>query len=197
MALEPLTGVLNGIEANSQWQKQKQYRQILTHWPTIVGTAVARQSRPFRLQRTVLYVATATSAWAQTLTFERPQILTKVNAQLHLDLTDIRFSTSQWNRTPQPTPGLDQLQLQHLQEHPSWVAPSAGAASSARSPSSGMPMGYSAGTLTDSQQAFQQWAARIQHSTQSYPRCPACRCPAPVGELKRWGLCSLCIAKHW
>lgn len=46
-------------------------------------------------------------------------------------------------------------------------------------------------------ETFHDWAAKIQKRAQRLPKCPRCQSPTPIGELQRWGVCSLCIAQDW
>ncbi|MBE9064644.1 DciA family protein, partial [cf. Phormidesmis sp. LEGE 11477] len=71
MGLEGLSSLIKGLENQDSWQTQRQFRLVLQHWPKAVGFAVARQTRPVSICRSELYVAAATSVWAQTLTYER------------------------------------------------------------------------------------------------------------------------------
>jgi predicted nucleic acid-binding Zn ribbon protein len=49
----------------------------------------------------------------------------------------------------------------------------------------------------DPQTAFRHWARTMRSRGQSLPVCPACQCPTPVGELKRWSVCALCATKRF
>ena len=46
-------------------------------------------------------------------------------------------------------------------------------------------------------QTFHDWAAKIQKRSQRLPKCPRCHSPAPIGELQRWSVCSLCVSQDW
>ncbi len=183
MAFESLERVLNGLETQASWQKRRQFREVLQQWPDVVGTAVAAHTRPHSIQRGVLSVATASSAWAQNLLFERQRILQKLNQRLSTPLSDIRFSTGHW--ATQGTGGLE-LAIAHSlwDQHPSRLTQP-----TALPPSPQPPQ--------DAKAAFQQWATRLQQRTRSLPLCPQCHCPTPPGELERWTVCSLCATKHW
>lgn len=186
--MQPLNRVLNAIERQDQWRSRQQLRQLVCHWADLVGEAVAAQTRPLGIQRQVLQVATASSAWAQNLTFERQRLLQKINTQLNLDLSDIRFSTARWSMQPTAEPELTAESARLWREHPSWVADlsSTDAVATQNSPKP-----------KDVNTAFQSWAHAIQSRSQQLPLCPQCRCPAPTGELKRWTVCALCAAKQW
>ena len=186
MSLQPLNHVLSNLEKQESWRSRRQFSRILEIWPKAVGYAVAKQTRPVGLQRHILQVATASSAWAQTLVFERRQILEKLNAQLSLTLVDIRFSTAQW-RSPQIKPRSSE-QSRLWREHPSWTS------TQTSSPESAAPSNLKA---NDPIAAFQQWAVRVQTDALHQPVCPSCNCSCPAGELKRWSVCAICATKRW
>ena len=190
MSLQPLNHVLSNLEKQKSWRSRRQFRQILAIWPKAVGYAVARQTKPVGLQRQVLQVATASSAWAQTLAFERRSIIEKLNAELPMPIADIRFSTAQW-RSPenQRISSLTSEQTRLWQAHPSWI--STQNSTSDESPS---PLNLK---TQDPIEAFQQWANRIQTRALHQPVCPSCHCSCPAGELKRWSACAICAAKRW
>lgn len=45
--------------------------------------------------------------------------------------------------------------------------------------------------------AFHHWAQKIKTRSQYFPLCPQCQAATPPGELARWGVCSLCVAKKF
>lgn len=180
MALEGLQGLIKGLENQTSWQAQRQFRLVVQHWPKSVGFAVARQTRPIAIQRSTLYVATATAAWAQTLAYERLNILRKLNRHQRQPIKNIRFSAAQWKqpvRPPTPPPS--------VQQHPSYVG------LSAESPQA---KGREPQTPDE---AFNRWATTIQKMQRTQVLCPRCQCRCPQGELDRWSICALCATKHW
>ncbi|MGB3571485.1 MAG: DciA family protein [Phormidesmis sp.] len=182
MALEGLEGLIKGLENQSNWQAQKQFRLVVHHWPKAVGFAVARQTRPVSIQKSTLYVATATPTWAQTLSYERLNILRKLNRYQRQPLKNIRFSTAQWAQPSKPaSPTL------LAKQHPSYAAP--------RNPS--LPATTSAATPQTPQEAFSRWAAIVQQMQDEQAICSQCQCRCPQGEIDRWSVCSLCAVKDW
>ncbi|WP_416674309.1 DUF721 domain-containing protein [Egbenema bharatensis] len=185
MPFTSLTQVLGGLENQDKWEKRRQFRQLSHCWTEVVGVAVAAQTRPLYVQRQVLYVATSSSVWAQNLAFERQRILEKLNAKLSYTLTDIRFSTAQW-QLPKKRSAIASESDILWQDHPSHVT------IRAHSQSAHAPKSLS----TDPQTAFQTWASTLRDRTRSLPTCPVCQCPTPPGELQRWSICALCAAKR-
>lgn len=180
MALEGLKGLIKGLESQTSWQAQRQFRQVLQHWPKAVGFAVARKTRPISIQRGTLYVATATAAWAQTLAYERLHILSKLNHHQSQPIKGIRFSSAQWAQA-MPSP---KLTSPIAAQHPSYTGEVTNLRSTAPAPQ----------TPTE---AFQRWASAMQHMQSTQATCPQCRCRCPQGELDRWAICALCATKQW
>ncbi|NLC15352.1 MAG: DUF721 domain-containing protein [Firmicutes bacterium] len=72
---------------------------VFWSWAEMVGE-IARNARPRRIDGDVLYVATASSAWAQELTLMRKSIIQRINAYLGGNyIKDIRFSEHLWGTT--------------------------------------------------------------------------------------------------
>ena len=184
MALEGLDGLIKGLENHENWQVQKQFRLVLLHWPKAVGFAVARKTRPIGIQRGTLYVAAATAAWAQTLSYERLNILRKLNQHQRLPIKTIRFSTAQWaqandQKSNQKTDTRENKG--RLAHHPSYI---------------GNVPAISAASQTP-KEAFERWAMTLQQMQRIQSLCPICQCRCPQGEIERWGRCALCAAKQW
>lgn len=186
MALEGLGGLIKGLESQESWQAQKQFRLVLLHWPKSVGFAVARVTRPISIQRDTLYVATSTSTWAQTLLYERLNILRKLNRYQRPPLKGIRFSTAQWAqnqaRVKPKSPFETSQANDRLAHHPSYIG---------HTPILPKP------SVKTPAEAFQRWASTMQTMQSSQALCPQCHCHCPQGELTRWAICALCAAKRW
>lgn len=177
MSWQSLAYLLQHVAEQPTWQHHYHFQQLLHHWPTIVGDLVAQHTRPITLRRGVLSVATASSVWAQNLSFERQRILTKLNAVLPQPVTDIRFSTAQWSETFLITSADRTLG----QAHPSFV------------PTVNSSTAPAIATACTPDLAFQYWQQHLQHQRQQFPLCPQCQCPTPPGELARWTICALCM----
>jgi len=182
MALRSLHQVLNQLE-QSVWQERQQFQRLAAVWSEVVGATIATQTRPIGIQRHVLQVATSNSVWSQTLAFERIRILDRLNAQLPLALTDIRFSPRQWQTTP---PSIATSTTLLFQAHPCRVEATEARKGIGSAPSKPTPT-----------TAFQHWAIVMQTRSQHLPLCPVCNCPTPAGELQRWKMCTHCAVKAW
>jgi predicted nucleic acid-binding Zn ribbon protein len=186
MSFQSLNQVLAAIENQPSWQKQRQYRLLLQCWQEVVEPQVAEQTRPLYISRKVLWVATSSSVWAQTLALQRYPLLKKLNAQLPEKLTDIRFSSAQWyDRNPASHSGSTEP-ANGGQPHPSQVA--------CEEPSD--PSDKLAREITP-ELAWQKWVATIQGRSRHLPLCPQCQSPTPEGEIKRWGRCVCCTSRYW
>lgn len=183
--IQSLSQILGGLERQDSWKGRQQLQQILSRWPSVVGEAVAAQTRPTGIQRKVLLVATSSSAWAQNLGFERVRILEKMNALMSFKLTDIRFSTGQWRSEYSLIAANISESAILWRDHPSRLT--------------NLPITQpgAAPIAPNAQSAFRSWAKIMRSRAQHLPLCPACQCPAPPGELSRWQVCSLCAAQQF
>ncbi|HLO85707.1 MAG TPA: DciA family protein [Nostocaceae cyanobacterium] len=179
MSLKSVNDIVSILAQRSNWQEPPIAR-LLKFWPEVVGDVVANHTRPLSIQRHVLWVATASAAWAQNLTFERKTLLVKVNQKLDVALVDIRFSTAEWKQST--TKGREKSRVSP-QEHPSYTITSK--ETQAQS------------TPEDAGSAFERWAKVVKRRSHNLPLCPQCQCPTPAGELQRWSVCSLCAAKQF
>lgn len=179
MSLKSVNDIINLLVRQGKLQPPPIIR-LLKVWPEVVGASIATYTRPVSIQRNVLWVATASAAWAQNLTFQRQAIVQKVNQSLETPVTDIRFSTAEWKRSSY------QAKVKSttiLENHPSYTGNSE---QSLPQPS-----------LDQAHTTFARWAETVKERSQNLPLCPQCQCPTPPGELQRWGICSFCAAKHF
>lgn len=164
--------------------QQQPFQLALQYWSEVVGQAVAPHTQLLSIQRDVLWVATSSAAWAQSLTFERSRILTKLNTYVPTPLTDIRFSTAQWQRPDTIAKNRAISDNFFAGAHPSVLAPT-------RSSQINPPKSK------DAQAAFSQWARATQQKNHNLPLCPQCQAPTPPGELERWKVCCICAVKKF
>lgn len=184
MSFNSLNRILEAIEQQPAWAAYQEYRHLLQVWAAIASPQVAENTRPLYICRQVLWVATASSAWAQTLSFQRSTLLKQLNAQLPEPLKDIRFSPAHWP-VRQPATAAEDAMPTALQQHPSSIE------GLAEQDLPELPAANSPAT------AFQRWAAVIRWRSQNLPLCPNCQCPTPPGELARWTVCGPCAAQQW
>ena len=190
--MQNLNGVLQQFSDRPLWQKSPEFQRILGQWPTIVGGSLALHTRPHRLDRQVLKVATSSVVWAQNLQFERHRLLIKIQEQLQIHLKDIQFSTAFWHLPAPVAQNFASHQEQEIwQAHPSRVEPRVLPDRAAAQPLS------NAASDRSVKEQFQRWAKACQARDQGLPRCPRCQSPTPAGELQRWHLCSFCVSQKW
>ncbi|KAM3101591.1 DUF721 domain-containing protein [Phormidesmis sp. 146-12] len=182
MSFQPLQQLLGSLETQLNRPEEKQLQQVIRKWSEVVGAIVSQQTRPIALKRGTLKVATSNAVWSQNLVFERQRILEKLNTTLSTPIADIRFSTTDWHKVD-----FVEEMPEIWAEHPSRVEPTsfkldkADKLDKAKSPEA----------------AFQNWVAVVQHRGDRLPLCPQCQCPTPIGELERWSMCAVCVAKRW
>jgi predicted nucleic acid-binding Zn ribbon protein len=190
MTFEPMGRVIHSLQEQQTWREYRQFQTLLQVWETVVGKAVAAQTRLLWLTpQRVLKVATSSGVWAQNLTFERHRILAKLNQALNLNppLTDLQFSTRQWQlpSLKNSFPQTDQ------QSNPTlWAG--------GRRPVN--PLASSPATCPtqplDPETAFQNWSNTLKRRDRHLPLCRQCQCPTPAAELERWSICALCSARQ-
>ncbi len=164
--------------------QQQPFQIVLQYWSQVVGSAITPHTQLLSIQKDVLWVATSSAAWAQTLTMERSRILTKLNSYLPNPLTDIRFSTAQWQRPDTVAKNRAISDDFFAKEHPSVLEQTS--LSPVNPPKS-----------KDAQAAFSQWVKTTQQKNHNLPLCPQCQSPTPPGELQRWEVCCICAAKEF
>jgi predicted nucleic acid-binding Zn ribbon protein len=179
MSFDSLDRILEALEKQPGWEAHRQYRHLLQCWETVVEPKIVKQTRPLYVSRNVLFVATASSVWAQNLSLQRYSLLKKLNALLSEPLVDIRFSSAQWYNV-KPAVATERADRE---KHPSTIAP---VPSLSELPNKN----------PTPQEAFQRWAKVIEARSQNLPLCPNCQSPTPPGELERWTVCAYCIRKQ-
>ncbi len=183
MSFKSIERILAISLQQSRWQQQP-FQIALQHWTEVVGQAIVPHTQLLSIQKDVLWVATSSAAWAQNLTMERSRILAKLNVYLPSPLTDIRFSTAQWQRPD--TIAKNQAISDNFfpNEHPSVLT----------TPSLKSPKPLKS---KDAQAAFSQWVKTTQQKNHNLPLCPQCQSPTPPGELQRWKVCCICAVKEF
>jgi predicted nucleic acid-binding Zn ribbon protein len=180
MSLKSINNILGILEIQGRWQEPP-LQQVMKCWHEVVGKALAKHTKPVWIQRDVLQVAASSAAMSQNLTFQRQQLLEKLNQKLSTPLTDIRFSTANWHKSPLPQ---QNIIIAMPSEHPSYVG------EKLKKPSSHISI------PKNINEAYGKWAGIVKARSHDLPTCPKCQCPTPPGELHRWGICSFCAAKQ-
>ncbi len=183
MSFNSIDRILTVAFAQSRLQQQP-FQIALQYWSEVVGQAITPHTQLLSIQKDVLWVATSSAAWAQNLTMERSRILAKLNAYLPSPLTDIRFSTAQWQRPDTIAKNRATADNFFGGAHPSVLSPTN--LNPAKPPK-----------CKDAQAAFSQWVKTTQEKSHNLPLCPQCHAPTPPGELQRWQVCCICAVKDF
>lgn len=181
MSFHSLERLITAIEQQPGWEQQRLYRRTLHSWPALVGSSLARVSRPVSISRNILFVATSSSVVAQDLTMKRYDLLERLDRDLKANFVDLRFSPAKWHafQTSRKQLGGNllepKLQEQDLQQ-PSVLPLEQG---------------------NDPRVALDRLTKTIQQRCRDLPLCPSCQAPTPVSELDRWQVCACCAVANW
>ncbi|BFM40149.1 DciA family protein [Synechocystis sp. LKSZ1] len=178
MSFNSLSGLLGNLQQHPHWEHLRHYQQTLIAWRQVVTPEIYSHTRPIALRQQVLWIATASPVWAQTLSFQRPQLLTQLNRHLSDPLQDLRFSPGQWyqwrpdaNPTePETSPPLTTLFPEESPEQK---------------------------PVMDPEQALGRWLAVMEQRRQVLPSCPQCQAPTDSLALARWSVCACCARRRW
>lgn len=166
----------NALDNLGLMTKAKKY-QVFSVWRKVVGD-LDRHAKPRYLSGDTLFVATASSAWSQELTFMRQSIIDKLNTVLGgTYVREIRFSENAWDPVEERT--LDG----------SGMFPAMAAGEGA------LPLaGISDSRLKDSARRFSSTMARRRYYLlrKGYVACGTCGCLYPSKKKE----CPYCRVKR-
>jgi predicted nucleic acid-binding Zn ribbon protein len=186
MSFDSLSNILKKLQQEPSWDQYHRFQHLLQCWQKSVSPNVSRHTRPLHIARKVLWVATSSSTWSQTLSLQRFTLLKKLNtnlAEFGESLDDIRFSVAYWTDLPHhEDDNVSQSDLTAV--HPSYLG---------ENRLKLLENSLSEGNTPQS--AFQRWAEELKKRSQILPLCPQCQAPTPSGELQRWGVCCHCLTK--
>ena len=70
--------------------------ELLSLWPQVVDERAGKNTEPVKIKNRTLYVAAASPAWAQELSFLKREIINKFNLMAGEDvIADIRFKSAE------------------------------------------------------------------------------------------------------
>ncbi|MEA5573728.1 DUF721 domain-containing protein [Calothrix sp. UHCC 0171] len=197
MSLKSVNDIVSILKAKAVLQEPP-LQNLLQCWHEIVGDTIALHTRPVAIQRSVLRVATSSAAWAQNLTFERQRLLIQVNQKLVTPVDEIRFSTAEWQISPISR---EKQEVALITQHPSYLGESINLSDRISEDTSlaygGQPTTKVTTKVTNTNDAFVRWANAVKRRSHKLPLCPECQCPTPQGEIQRWHVCALCVAKRF
>ena len=182
MFLNPLDRILKQVIQQPEWDKYREYYQIVNCWQQVVNRQVFKHTRPLYVDRQTLYVATSSAVWAQELALQRYSLIKKLNTRLDFTIKDIRFSPARWENkqkqevieVPLQEVNLNKLRVEKSQNNLEETE-----------------------NKTDANIAIQSWLENIKKSSQNLATCPQCQSLTPQAEFKRWQMCRYCIAQKW
>lgn len=172
--LNPLKRILNNVIQQPEWEKYRQYNQIIECWQQICDRKILKNTKPLSIEREILQVATSSAVWAQELTLQRYSLINKLNSKLNFTIKDIRFSPASWHHKPKQEIIEIPLQEINLQKSQGQNKPQ-----------------------IDANTAVRNWLNNLNKSSQNSNTCPQCESLTPQSELSRWGVCRYCIAQKW
>jgi predicted nucleic acid-binding Zn ribbon protein len=187
MSFNSFDRLLSALENQPNWANYRRYKNLCQCWEMVVEPQIVGQTRLLFVQRNVLWVATSSAVWAQTLSLKRYFLLKKLNSLVTTEpLEDLRFSSVGWHRSPNMDKEPSEEEKGVLPQHPSFI-PSL--------PTRIDPQDSK--SMMTPEIAFERWTQVIQQRSQSLPLCPQCNSPTPPGELERWSKCSICAVESW
>ncbi|WP_124973375.1 DUF721 domain-containing protein [Aphanothece sacrum] len=187
MTFNSLDRLLAALEKQPNFANYRRYKDLCQAWETVVEPQVTAQTRLLFVQRNILWVATSSAVWAQTLSLQRYFILIKLNNIVRTEpLEDIRFSSVGWDSSPKREQKSSEAVDNKVPQHPSFIPPVPPLSDPQESKSIMTP-----------EIAFGRWTQVIKQRSQFLPLCPQCNCPTPPGELERWSKCCHCASQSW
>jgi predicted nucleic acid-binding Zn ribbon protein len=178
MSFNALNGILARVESRVEWDRYHQYCRLIQIWQQAIDPKAIPHTRPLYINRDILWVATTSTTWAQSLSLSRQTLLSQLNCYLDPPLVGIRFSSARWSQQSLSS------KIASPQNHPSRVE---------RVPRPTLNPDFPA-TLPN---AFQSWLNRIEARSRHLVTCPLCQSPTPQGELQRWSCCAYCMRQQW
>jgi predicted nucleic acid-binding Zn ribbon protein len=94
VAPESVTSVLNFALKKNKLEDKLTPFKFLSNWPQIVGTHIAKHSKPDNFKDGILFIKVDSSVWLQELMFQKETILRRLQAitPKELELRDIFFA---------------------------------------------------------------------------------------------------------
>lgn len=90
---ESVSNILGQILKDKGLSKKVVQYSIFEIWEEIVGSTIAKYTQPLRVVGDILIIKTKNSAWANELTFMKPEILKKIHEHIpDGSIKEIRFT---------------------------------------------------------------------------------------------------------
>ena len=89
---EDIGSIISSVVEKMELNKKLRVSNIFNHWEDIVGTGIAKKTKPQKLVRNTLYVSVTTSTWANELSLMSEKLIEKINSFIGEDVVKtIRF----------------------------------------------------------------------------------------------------------
>ena len=90
--IEDIGSIIGSVVDKMELSKRLKVSNIFNHWEDIVGSGIAKRSKPQKLVRKTLYVSVTTSTWANELSLMSEKFIEKINSFIGEDVVKtIRF----------------------------------------------------------------------------------------------------------
>ncbi len=85
--------ILEALKANSKLGAHLDHAQIWERWEDLAGPELARRSHPMKVRRGVLTVATVSPVWMHRFSYEKTNIIDRINKILTTQTVEEIFLT--------------------------------------------------------------------------------------------------------
>lgn len=103
---QKLAEILEALKATTPLGKNLDHAQIWDRWDELVGAEMGARSHPVRVKRGVLTVAAASPVWIHKFSYQKSEIITKINGILSTDpVEDIFLTLPREEDLPPPQDG--------------------------------------------------------------------------------------------
>ncbi len=90
--IEDIGSIIGSVVDKMELSKKLKRSNIFNHWEDIVGSGIAKKSKPQKLVHKTLYVSVTTSTWANELSLMSEKLIEKINSFIGEDVVKtIRF----------------------------------------------------------------------------------------------------------
>ena len=111
---QKISAILPELVKSKGWEARLDLYSIFPKWRKLVGEDIAGCTRPWKIDKNVLWIEVENSAWMQQLQFEKLAILERLNAALRItSIRDIRMvlPKPQEDRFPDREPELPKVRF--------------------------------------------------------------------------------------
>lgn len=119
----PVSELLRGVFAGTPAEKRLREGRIWLVWEKAVGSRIAAHASPATFREGTLTINVDSAPWMQQLTFLKPQLIAKVNAELGEELVVDIYMKAGRVLPPQPAPKPWSAKRRPLtEEERSWIS---------------------------------------------------------------------------